>query len=240
MPAQLHDVRFPNESAQYRAARDRLLESEMALRRQLEEVAAERRKLPLGGAVKEDYLFDEVVAGAGRQTRFSELFQDGKDTLIVYSFMYPGHNTKEACPACTSILDGLEGESPHVRQRVNFAVVAKSPIQQIREHATKRGWRNLRLLSSGKNTYNADYHGEDAKGNQLPALNVFVKKNGKIHHTYCTELLYAKKEPGQDGRHVDLIWPIWNLFDCTPEGRGDWYPKLEYADQRPLATLQHA
>jgi len=41
---------------------------------------------------------------------------------------------------------------------------------------------------------------------------------------------FAKwSEPGQDGRHVDLVWPLWNLFDYTSEGRGtDWNPKLAY------------
>jgi predicted dithiol-disulfide oxidoreductase (DUF899 family) len=56
----------------------------------------------------------------------------------------------------------LDGETPHVIQRVNFAVVAKSPIERIMKFAESHGWRNLRLLSSANNTYNRDYHGEDA------------------------------------------------------------------------------
>ena len=85
------------------------------------------------------------------------------------------------------------------------------------------------MLSSANNTYNRDYHGEDADEDQIPALNVFVKRDGAIHHFYNTELLYASSEPGQDSRHVDSIWPLWNLFDETPEGRGqDWNPKLAY------------
>src|SRR5207237_2321702 len=112
-------------------------------------------------------------------------------------------------------------------QRVNFAVVTKSPIERIMKFADSRGWRNLRLLSSANNTYNRDYHGEDADEDQIPALNVFVKRDGAIHHFYNTELLYASSEPGQDSRHVDSIWPLWNLFDETPEGRGQgWNPKL--------------
>lgn len=108
-------------------------------------------------------------------------------------------------------------------------MVAKSPIERIREFARSRGWKNLRLLSSTINSYNADYRGENEKGNQLPSLNVFVRRDGKIFHTYNTELLFAPTEPGQDGRHVDMIWPVWNMFDFTPEGRGtDWYPKLSY------------
>jgi predicted dithiol-disulfide oxidoreductase (DUF899 family) len=108
--------------------------------------------------------------------------------------------------------------------------VAKSPIKRIRAFARKRGWRNLRLLSSANNSYNRDYHGEDKKDSQLPALNVFARRSGKIHHCYCTEMLFAPFNPGQDGRHVDLIWPLWNLFDFTPEGRGTaWIPKLAYS-----------
>jgi predicted dithiol-disulfide oxidoreductase (DUF899 family) len=39
----------------------------------------------------------------------------------------------------------------------------------------------------------------------------------------------SAREPGQDPRHVDFIWPIWNVLDVTPEGRGtDWSPRLEY------------
>jgi predicted dithiol-disulfide oxidoreductase (DUF899 family) len=226
----IHDTRFPNETPEYRSARDALLRSEMELRRQLEAVAAERRKLPLGGELKEDYVFEEADAsGAPRKVRFSELFAPGQDTLLVYSYMY-GPEMDEPCTSCTSILDGLDGEAPHVRDKVSFAVVAKSPLARIREVARTRGWRNLRLLSSAGNSYNHDYHGEDAGGDQIPNLNVFVRRDGRIYHSYATELLFAPPEKGQDGRHVDLVWPLWNLFDYTPEGRGtDWYPKLSYS-----------
>jgi predicted dithiol-disulfide oxidoreductase (DUF899 family) len=118
-----------------------------------------------------------------------------------------------------------------VSQRINFVVVAKSPIQRIHAVARERGWNHLCLLSSEGNSYNLDYFGEDEKGNQRPSLNIFARRDGKIHHFYHTELLFAPSEPGQDGRHVDLIWPIWNLLDYTPEGRGtNWYPRLKYPE----------
>jgi predicted dithiol-disulfide oxidoreductase (DUF899 family) len=196
-------------------------------------VAALRRTLRLGGKVKEDYVFEEGGQDLDdretkRPVRLSELFRPGKDTLILYSYMY-GPAMRTPCTSCTSILDGLNGTAPHATDRINFAVVAKSPIERILDVARERGWRNHHLLSSAGKRYNTDYHGEDAKGNQLPALNVFVRRPDGIYHTYCTELLFAPSEPGQDGRYVDLIWPLWNLFDYTPEGRGtDWYPKLAY------------
>ena len=223
-----HSIRFPGESGAYRAARDKLLESEIELRRKIEAVAAQRRELPLGGKIEQDYVFDQTSGGVTGQVRLSELFAPGKDSLIIYSFMY-GPAMPEPCFACTSILDGLDGESPHVNQRVNFYVAAKSPLDRILAFTGPRGWRNLRLLSSAHNTYNHDYHAETEKGDQLPALNVFVKRDGAIHHFYNTELFYVPHEPGQDARHVDQIWPIWNLFDLIPEGRGEkWHPQLRY------------
>jgi predicted dithiol-disulfide oxidoreductase (DUF899 family) len=233
MAKTLTTVRFPNESPEYRTRRDALLEAERGLRAQIEQVAEMRRQLPLGGTLPEDYVFEEGpadIAGTGpaRPVRLSELFREGTDTLVLYSFMY-GPNMKQACSSCTSMLDSLNGAAPHIQQRVNLAVVAKSPLDRIRQFARGRGWDNLRLLSAAHNTYTADYHGETVEGNQMPALNVFARRDGHIHHTYCTELLYAPFERGQDGRHIDLIWPLWNVFDMTPDGRGTtWNPRLTY------------
>jgi predicted dithiol-disulfide oxidoreductase (DUF899 family) len=233
MSSSMHANRFPGESPAYRDARNGLLQAEIALRRNIEEVAALRRTLPLGGEVPEDYIFDEGAAdledsATTRKTRLSELFQPGKDTLAIYSFMY-GPKMKAACPSCTSIVDSLDGTAPHATQRINLAVVARNPLEKIRAHARSRGWRNLRLLSSANNTYNRDYHGENAEGDQMPGLNVFTRRDGKIHHFYYTELRFVPPDLGQNERHVDMFWPLWNLFDYTPEGRGkDWYPKLIY------------
>lgn len=221
----MHEIRFPGESPEYRRARDTLLEAEVALRHQTEEVARLRRALPVGGALKEDYVFQTMDE---RPVRLSQLFRDGQDTLVLYSYMY-GPQMAKACPMCTSIIDSLDGSAQHVTQRVSLAVVAKSPPARIREMAEARGWRNVQLLSSANNSYNVDYHAENAKGGQLPVLNVFQRANGEIRHAYATELLWAPTEPGMDGRHVDSIWPLWNVFDFTPAGRGtDWRPKLSY------------
>jgi predicted dithiol-disulfide oxidoreductase (DUF899 family) len=136
---------------------------------------------------------------------------------------------EKPCPSCTSILDALDGSNVHITQRVSLAVVAKSPIARIHEVARSRSWTGLRLLSSAGTTYNHDYQGESAEGSQRPALNVFVRRNGKVHHIYCTELMFAPVDKGQNPRHVDSIWPLWNMFDFTPDGRGaTWQPKLSY------------
>ena len=221
-------MRFPNESDEYRAARDALLQEEIELRRRTEAVAEQRRSLPLGGEVPTDYAFE----GAGGPVHLSELFDEGKDTLLLYNHMFiPGEQglpLEGACPACTSIIDAVDAEAPHIVQRVNLAVVAKAPLEQFQEHARSRGWRNVRLLSSAATTYNADYHGESDQG-QNPIATVFVRRDGAIRHFWSSELFFAPTEEGMHPRHVDFIWPVWSVLDCTPEGRGtDWFPRLAY------------
>jgi predicted dithiol-disulfide oxidoreductase (DUF899 family) len=218
-------------------ARDRLLEAEVELRRAVERVAAQRRALPPGGAVPEDYAF-EVAGGAGGSVRFSDLFAPGKDTLVVYSFMFPRYSgdsrpgpaegetarlplAETPCPSCTSILDSLDGAAPHLAQLINLAVVAKSDPDRIAAFAREPGWRHLRLLSSRNNRYNRDYLAEDPDSGQRPILNVFTRDGGEFRHRWATELMFAPRDDGEDPRHVDLIWPLWNVLDMTPGGRAN-------------------
>src|SRR5258707_501672 len=154
--AHLEHLSFPGESAAYRAARNALLDEEMALRRQVERVAAQRRALPEGGVIPEDYRFE----GENGPVKLSELFQD-KDTLAIYSFMF-GPEREQPCPGCTHFLDGLDGAALHITQRLALAVVAKSPFDRLRALAKARGWRGLRLLSTAGNTYDRDYFGDSS------------------------------------------------------------------------------
>jgi predicted dithiol-disulfide oxidoreductase (DUF899 family) len=228
MAEQLHDVRFPNESEAYREARNALLLAELELRRQVERVAAQRRALPPGGEVRQDYVFDEMIDGAKRGTRFSDLFGP-HDTLVAYNFMFSPREGARPCPSCTSMLDGMDGEAKHVTQRASLAVIARAPIERVTDFARERGWRDLRLLSSANNSFNADYHGERQDGSQMPVLHVFRRDHGRFFHTWSSELLFAPDDAGQNARHIDFIWPLWNVFDAVPDGRGtDWYPKLAY------------
>jgi predicted dithiol-disulfide oxidoreductase (DUF899 family) len=241
-------MRFPGESAAYRAARDRLLEQEIELRRATEAVAAVRRELPPGGVLPEDYVFrGKGEDGTPIDVRLSELFASGTDSLVIYSFMFPRDPGDERpgpeagqtallplaegpCPSCVALLDQLEGAAEHVAPHVNFAVAAKAPLPRILTFAEERGWRRLRLLSSAGNTYNRDYLAETADGSQRPMLNVFHRDGATIRHFWASELFYAPTEPGQDPRHVGTLEPVWNIFDLTPEGRpGDWDEQLSYS-----------
>jgi predicted dithiol-disulfide oxidoreductase (DUF899 family) len=240
-------ITFPGESAEYRAARDRLLDQEIELRRATEAVAASRRSLPSGGAIKEDYVFCGASRdGAPTSVKLSELFDPGKNTLVIYNFMFPRDPSdispgpafgktalltleEGPCPSCTALLDQLDGAAEHARQHVNFVVVAKTSLPRLLTFAEERGWSRLRLLSSAANSYNRDYHGETAEGFQRPMLNVFHRDQDAIRHFWASELLYAPTDGDQDPRHAGTIEPLWNLFDLTPEGRPtDWYEQLSY------------
>ena len=240
-------IAFPGESPSYRAARDRLLEGEIELRRMMEAVAAARRKLPPGGPLKLDYVFQgEGADGASTDVRLSELFAPAKDSLVIYSFMFPRDPADQTpgpgegetarlplaegpCPSCTALLDQLDGAAEHASQHLNFAVVAKAPLPRVLTFARERGWRRLRLLSSAGNTYNVDYFAETHSGVQRPMLSVFHRDGDTIRHFWSSELLYAPTDPGQEPRHVGTLEPLWNLFDLTPDGRpADWFEQFSY------------
>ncbi len=241
------NLAFPGESAEYRAARDRLLEREIALRRLTEDVAVARRELPPGGVVPANYVFQGADAnGNPTDVRMSDLFASGKDSLAIYSMMFPRDSSDERpgpsagetarlpfaqgpCPSCTALLDQLDGAAQHISERVNFVIVARAPLAHLLTFARERGWRRLRLLSSAGNTYNRDYLAETADGSQRPILNVFHRTGETIRHFWASELLYAPSDPGQDPRHTGTIEPLWNMFDLTPEGRApDWDEQLSY------------
>jgi predicted dithiol-disulfide oxidoreductase (DUF899 family) len=239
-------VTFPGESAEYRAARDRLLEREIELRRAMEAVAAARRELPPGGPVPEDYVFQgEGPDGAVTDVRMSELFEPGKAPLVIYSFMFPRAaqddrprpatgKTAELplaegpCPSCVAMLDQLDPAIGHAGQQINFAVVAKASADRVLTFGRERGWKHVRLLSSAANSYNRDYHAETEEGSQIPILNVFHRDGDEIRHFWATELMFAPADPGQHPRHVGTLEPVWNLFDLTREGRPDWDEQLSY------------
>jgi predicted dithiol-disulfide oxidoreductase (DUF899 family) len=226
---------FPGESAKYRQARDELLEAETELRRQITRVADMRRDLPLGGLVPQDYGFSEIDPSNGgpRNITLSELFGD-RDTLFIYSFMVvpaeQGLPFVGPCPSCTSIVDGIDGVVPHILPRMSFAVSAGgASIEQFRAHGDVRGWRNVRLLSAQGSSYGRDYGAEDADGFQWPLATVFVRRDGGVHHYWSSELWFVPHDEGQGPRHVDFMWPLWAVFDRTPEGRSaDWETKLSY------------
>jgi predicted dithiol-disulfide oxidoreductase (DUF899 family) len=212
---------FPNESAEYRAARNELLAEEIELRRHIERVAVQRRALPAGGEIPQDFLLTSETG----PSRLSMLFGD-KQTLLIYSMMY-GPRRKAACPMCTSFLNSWNGTALNLRRRVAIAVTARSPIERLIDFKNQRGFANLPFLSDGSGEYTRTYvNSEDA---DVPGFSVFRRRDGIITHFYSGEMSGTMADPGQDPRGAPDADPLWLMLDWTPEGRGgDWYPKLDY------------
>ena len=242
------NISFPGESAEYRAARDRLFDKEIGLRRAMEEVAAARRQLPPGSPVPEDYAFDGLGPdGKPAKVRLSELLPPGSGSLVIYNFMFPrypqdtrpgpaaGSTSKlkleeGPCPSCVAFLDQLDGAAGHMKAAgLAFVVIAKAPLGRLLAFASERGWRSLRMLSSAGNSFKRDYHAETAEGHQMPMLTVFQRVDGEIRHFWSSEMFYAPAAPGQDPRHAGTLEPLWNMMDLTPEGRpSGWNEQLHY------------
>ena len=222
--AQKNTTRFPGESAEYRRARQALLAEEIELRRHIERVAEQRRALPPGGEVPKNYQF---IAEGGRTVTLADLF-GGKQSLVVYSYMF-GPQRERPCPMCTSLLGAWNGEARDIQQRVGLAVIARSPIEKLVAFKKERGWRDLPLYSDPSGEFSRDYHAIAPDGSDIPGLNVFTKRDGKIRHFWSGEMGFEQADPGQDPRGAPDLMPIWTVLDSVPEGRGtDWYPKLDY------------
>ena len=222
--AATNQARYPNETTEYRAARNALLAEEIELRRHIERVASQRRALPPGGQIAKDF---EFISETG-PTRFSSLFGD-KDTLMVYSMMY-GPQRKAPCPMCTSFLSAWNGIAVNLRERVAIAVTARSPIERLVEYKRQRGFANSPFVFDLSGEYTRTYvNADDA---DVPGFSVFTRRDGVVRHFYSGEMSGVMADPGQDPRGGPDLDPLWLMLDLTPEGRGtNWYPKLEY--ERP-------
>ncbi|KAF2470992.1 DUF899-domain-containing protein [Lindgomyces ingoldianus] len=228
-------------TGEYIAARRALLEKEYALRNQIEEVASQRRALPLG-PILPTYTFEEgpkdlAASSPITKVTLSDVAKPGSlshKTLVVYHLMM-GENATKACPGCSMFVDGLNGVAKHLAQRFNLVVIAKAPLPVIREYAMKRGWHDLRFLSSFGNSFNKDMGVEAPEWMddmpQGPGMSVFKYEEddgeGKVRFLYQTNPHFDRDVI----RGMDLLTPVWNILDITPEGRGDWDPGFEYVEK---------
>ncbi len=233
----LRQTNLTNEPADYLTKREELRLAEIELMRQSERVAELRRRLPQG-AIIDDYVFEEGPANlnAGdtpiRTVRLSELFTSKDRSLVVYHFMY-GKKQTSPCPMCTMFIDSWNGVAQHLAQNVDVVIVAAADPTALRAHARTRGWDNLRLLSCGTNTFKYDLGSEDREGNQDSTVSVFSRDtDGKLRHFYTAHPSMAEdiKERG-----LDLLCPVYNILDLTPEGRGDWYASFNYGPKAQAA-----
>lgn len=201
-------------------AREELRRAEMALKDQIENVAAMRRALPLGPQVS-DYEFRE----SGKRVRLSELFTGDKPELIVYHLMY-WTDDDEFCPMCSMWVDGLNAVSKHVEQRANIVVASRAPAEKLSAWAQRRGWNSIRILADEGDAFARDLGAEDTNGDPVETVAVFVKDASGVRNTYLSHAYMFG-----EWRAIDLLTPVWQLFDLLPSGRDDWHPSNDYANR---------
>jgi predicted dithiol-disulfide oxidoreductase (DUF899 family) len=143
----------------------------------------------------------------------------------MHHLMY-GKKQTRPCPMCTMWIDGWNGVAHHLAQNVDVVVVAAADPAALRAHARSRGWRNLRLLSCGANTFKYDLGSEDHEGAQDSSASVFTRDaDGTPRHFYTHHPRMAQ-DVAQRG--MDLLTPVYNILDLVPQGRGTWFASLDY------------
>ena len=233
-------IRFPGESEEYRHARNRLLEAESELRREIKR--SPRSGVRCRGAASS---LTTIASSDVRRRRSAdrELFEAGKDTLVIYSFMFPRYSG-DTRPGLRRRDCGFRCRRPRARraprswtrwraapqldQGINLAVVVKSDPDRIRNFARERGWITSASVLAGQHLQ-PRLQRETPEGEQMPIVRPLSATATRAAirgpRSSCT-----RPGKGMEARHVDSIWPIWNVLDVTPEGRGDEsnFPALAY------------
>jgi predicted dithiol-disulfide oxidoreductase (DUF899 family) len=214
----MNDYIAPNATNEYREARERLYTAERHLLDQIEAVAQMRRALPVGPEVP-DYEF----TGANGPVRLSQLFDSNREPfLVMYHIMY-WENDDAFCPMCSGWIDALNGVAPHISQRVNLVAASQAPWSRLAQWAGQRGWDRINLLSDVGTDLAEAIGARDADNNPDSTVAVFSKEDASLRHLY-TMHPYDGRERG-----IDLLNPLWHVFDLTPAGRDDFYLQNDYS-----------
>jgi len=193
--------------------REQLLVKEKDLTRQLDALAAERRRLPMV-RIEKNYTFD----GPRGQVSLLDLF-DGRRQLIVYHFMFaPGG---KPCTGCSSFTDNI-GHLAHLRARdTSLVLVSRAPQAEIQPYKQRMGW-TVPWVSSHRSDFNYDFRVTTQDGESF-GLSAFLRDGEAVYRTYFTT-----------ARGADRLRIDFNLLDLTPLGRQEeWEDSPEGWPQSP-------
>ena len=215
---------FPGASPEYEAARKALLAEEIDFRRHMTRLCEQRRDLPPGPVIAENYRFKDEQ---GLEVGLMELFGD-KDTLVTYFWMY-GPQRERPCPMCTNWLGSVNGNAADIKQCVALKIRGRSPVERQLAFARERGWRDLNFVQTVGDKYAKDLGVLKPDGSEMPALLVFKRDGDRVRLFWASGMSTEMADPGQDPRDAPDIASLWSVLDLTPDGRrADWYPKLNY------------
>jgi predicted dithiol-disulfide oxidoreductase (DUF899 family) len=219
MTTQSH-TRLPNvvSQAEWLAASKQVLAKEKQLTRQHDQLAAERRRMPMV-QIDKPYVFD----GSAGTVSLLDLF-DGRRQLIVYHFMFaPGVGgwPTAGCPGCSLVVDQI-AHLAHLHARdTSFVLVSRAPRSRIQTYQKRMGWA-IPWYSSSESDFNDDFGVTTPKGETF-GLSVFLRDGDNVYRTYFT-----------NGRGVEALGSVWTLLDLTPYGRQEeWEDSPEGWPQTP-------
>jgi predicted dithiol-disulfide oxidoreductase (DUF899 family) len=198
-------TRLPNvaSQAEWLAASKKLLAKEKKMTRERDQLAAERRRMPMA-KIDKPYVFE----GPAAKVSLLDLFE-GRRQLIVYHFMFaPGVGgwPTAGCPGCSMFVDQI-GHLAHLHARdVSFALISRAPLARIQPYQKRMGW-TLPWYSSSESDFNDDFGVSTPKGETF-GLSVLLRDGDSVFRTYFT-----------NGRGVEALGPVWTFLDLTPYGR---------------------
>lgn len=142
--------RVVSSAEEWQAALDPLLDEEDELAKRSSALALKRRELPWL-AVTKDYEFDT----ASGKKALADLFE-GRTQLLMYHMMF-GPDWSAGCPACSSVVDNLDGAMAHLNAHdVTMVVVSHAPLEKLQAYGRRMGWK-FDYVSSFDSDFNYDF-----------------------------------------------------------------------------------
>lgn len=169
---------------------------EKAATRELDAIAAQRRRLPM------IELPEYTLVGEDGPLTLAEVFE-GRTQLIVYNHMWsPGKQWQCAgCTGYTSQFTRLEFLEPY---DARFVVVTQGAIDEALAYKAKTGNR-MTWYSTADSPFGADM---GAPPNAGYAVNVFLRDGDTVYRTWHT-----------DGRGTEQLSHTFPFIDVLPYGR---------------------
>ncbi|MBF6086860.1 DUF899 domain-containing protein [Nocardia cyriacigeorgica] len=184
---------------------------EKAATKELDAIAAQRRRLPM---VR---MPDYTLEGAEGPVRLADIFA-GKSQLIVYNHMwFPGKQWQ--CGGCTSFTAQFTRLKFLDNYDARFVIVTQGPIDEALAYRRRVG-NKMDWYSTANSSFGADV---GAPPNGAFAVNVFLRDDDTVYRTWHT-----------DGRGVEQLGYTFSLIDLLPYGRQEeWQDSPQGWPQSP-------
>src|ERR1700761_6244995 len=188
---------------------------EKAATRELDAIAAQRRRLPM--VAMPNY----VLEGEDGPVGLADIF-DGKSQLIVYSHMwFPGEEWQ--CPGCTGLTSQFTRLEFLDNYDARFVIVTQGPIDEALDYKRRVG-NKMTWYSTANSSFGTDV---GAPPDGAFAVNVFLREGDQVYRTWHT-----------DGRGTEQFQYTFGLIDLLPYGRQeDWQDSPDGWPQSP--TYSH-